>query len=120
MGVVERYLDCIRSHDWEGLAACLVPDVVRVGPFGDSYKGPEYLAFITDLMPRLPGYDMRVDRVVYTGDGRAAFAELSETVTFEGSPHVTPEALVFDLDGDGLIAHIAIYIQRQDPEVLEG
>ena len=112
MGVVERYLECIQSHDWAGLAACLADDIERVGPFGDSYKGDEYLAFISDLMPRLPGYSMTVDRVLYSAEGRAAVAELSETVTLDGRPHVTPESLVFDLDGDGRIKHIAIYIQR--------
>ena len=38
--------------------------------------------------------------------------ELTEVVEIGGSPLETPEALVFDLDDDGRIAHIAIYIQR--------
>jgi hypothetical protein len=29
-----------------------------------------------------------------------------------GAPVETPEALVFDLDDEGLIAHIAIYVQQ--------
>jgi len=38
--------------------------------------------------------------------------ELTEIVEIAGSPLETPEALVFDLDDDDRIAHIAIYIQR--------
>jgi hypothetical protein len=38
--------------------------------------------------------------------------ELTETIDTGAGPIVTPEALVFDLDADGRIAHIAIYIQR--------
>lgn len=109
---MERYLDAVAGHDWEALRGCLAEDVVRVGPFGDTYtpKGP-YLEFLTALMPTLGGYSMRVDRVLYAGS--VAVAELSETVEVDGSPVETPEALVFDLDDDGRITRIGIYIRRQ-------
>ena len=93
------------------MAACLAPDVVRIGPFGDTYSPRDaYVAFLAELMPQLPNYSMQVSRVTY-GDGMAV-AELSETMDVDGSPLLTPEALVFDLDDEGLIARIAIYIQR--------
>jgi ketosteroid isomerase-like protein len=109
--IVERYLAAMVAHDWDAMAACLAEDVVRVGPFGDRYtpKAP-YVAFLSDLMPKLPGYSMRVDRLVESG--RTAVVELSETVEIDGTSIVTPEALVVDLDHDGLILNIAIYIQR--------
>jgi ketosteroid isomerase-like protein len=111
-GIVERYLDAVVSHDWEELASCLVEDVVRVGPFGDTYSPRQpYVAFLAELMPTLPGYSMRVDRVVYAGD--VAMAQLSETVEIDGAPLETPESLVFDLAPDGRIARIEIYIQRR-------
>ena len=109
--VVERYLDRLVAHDWEAMAACLAEDVVRVGPFGDTYTPRDpYVAFLTALMPALPGYSMRVDRVV--SNHRTVLVELTEFVDVGGSPLETPEALVFDLDEEGRIAHIAIYIQR--------
>jgi ketosteroid isomerase-like protein len=115
-GVVERYLDAIIGHDWDALAACLAEDgFTRVGPWGDEYAGKaEYVAFIADLMPKLPGYEMRVDRVTYSADWRVAVVELSETVEADGKPHRTPEALVFDLDSDGehrRIRRIQVFIQ---------
>jgi ketosteroid isomerase-like protein len=109
--VVERYLDRLVAHDWDAMAACLAEDVVRVGPFGDTYTPRDtYVAFLTALMPALPGYSMRIDRVVSSGP--TVLVELTEIVDIGGSPLETPEALVFDLDDDGRIAHITIYIQR--------
>ncbi|HWC39289.1 MAG TPA: nuclear transport factor 2 family protein [Acidimicrobiales bacterium] len=113
MDVVERYLDRLVAHDWDGMAACLTPDVVRVGPFGDTYTPRErYVAFLAELMPQLTNYSMKVARVIY--GNRVAVAELSETLDVDGGPLETPEALVFDLDDAGRIAHIAIYIQRRE------
>ncbi|HEX4539795.1 MAG TPA: nuclear transport factor 2 family protein [Acidimicrobiales bacterium] len=111
--VVEQFLDRMVAHDWAGITDCLAPDVVRIGPFGDTYSPRErYVAFLADLMPQLPNYSMKVARVTY-GDARAV-AELSETMDVDGAPLETPEALVFDLDARGQIARIAVYIQRGD------
>src|SRR5580658_2158527 len=109
--VVRRYLERLVAHDWEAMAACLAEDVVRVGPFGDTYTPRDtYVAFLTELMPALPGYSMRIDRVLSSGP--TVLVELTEFVDIDGSPLETPEALVFDLDADDRIVHIAIYIQR--------
>src|ERR1700693_1009980 len=98
--VVERYLDRLVAHDWEAMAACLAEDVVRVGPFGDTYTPRDvYVAFLSELMPALPGYSMRIDRVLSSGS--SVVVELTEVVAMGGSPLVTPEALVFDLDPEG-------------------
>src|ERR1700691_5735943 len=99
------------AHDFGAMAACLADDVVRIGPYGDTYTPRDvYVAMLAALMPSLPGYSMAISRVLAVGD-RLVVVELSETVEIDGAPLVTPEALVFDLDEDGLIAHIAIYIQ---------
>jgi ketosteroid isomerase-like protein len=111
---VERYLKAVVEHDWTALAGCLTDDVVRVGPFGDTYapKGP-YLAFLEELMPSLEGYSMEVERIVEAGN--VVVAELTETLEMGGTVHVTPEALVFDLDADGLISRVNIFIKRLGP-----
>ncbi|MCU1462918.1 MAG: ketosteroid isomerase-like protein [Acidimicrobiales bacterium] len=106
--VIERFLSAMTAHDWEAMGDCVTDDVHRVGPYGDVYDGrAEYVEFISKLLPTLPGYVMQVDRVTYADGGRLAFAELSETV--DGTR--TPEALVFELDGDR-INHIAIYLSQ--------
>ena len=109
--VVETYLEKMVAHDFEAMAACLAEDVVRVGPYGDTFTPRHpYVAMLAALMPALPGYSMAISRVMVVDDRRIV-VELSETVEVDGAPLVTPEALVFDLNDDGLIAHIAIYIQ---------
>jgi ketosteroid isomerase-like protein len=111
--IVERYLRAIAAHDWDVVDECIVDDIVRVGPYGDCYAGrAEYLAFIADLMPRLEGYVMNLERVTYANHA-LAFAELHETVAVGGKPTVTPEVLVFEIDVDGRIARVDIYIQAQ-------
>jgi hypothetical protein len=110
---VEGYLEAVANQDWERLRASVRDDIVREGPFGDVYSGVDaYVDFLSALMPKLVGYAMDVARVTYVDDGRRAYAELSETVELDGTPTVTPEVLVFDLDADGLIAHVAIYTRR--------
>jgi hypothetical protein len=113
VGAVERYLDAIRAHDWEAFAATLADDdFSRTGPYGDTYATKaEYVAFISALMPTLPAYELQVGRVTPAADGRSVTVELSETVEVDGAPLVTPEALVFDLDPDGRIRRIRIFIQ---------
>jgi ketosteroid isomerase-like protein len=112
--VVERFLACMVDHDWRGLGACVTDDVVRVGPYGDTYCGrDDYVAFVSGLLPTLARYEMKVHRVVYTADERVSTAELSETVEVDGRMVVTPESLVFDIDDRGRIAHLAVYVQRQ-------
>jgi ketosteroid isomerase-like protein len=109
--IVERYLDAIATRDWGVVDDCIADDIVRVGPYGDRYAGRgDYMAFIADLMPKLPGYAMKLDRVTYVGDARV-YAELSETVELDGKPMRTPEVLVFELNGDGRIACVDVFIQ---------
>jgi len=111
--IVARYLNAIASHDWDVVDQCIADDIVRVGPYGDRYAGrDEYLAFIADLMPRLKGYLMKLERVTYASDA-LAFAELSETVEVDGKPMVTPEVLVFAIAGDGRIERVDVFIQTQ-------
>ena len=68
------------------------------------------MAFIADLMPKLGGYAMKLDRVTYVSGARA-YAELSETVERDGKPMRTPEVLVFELNSVGRIARVDVFIQ---------
>jgi predicted ester cyclase len=111
--VVEGYLHAVATQDWDRLRAAVADNVVRIGPYGDVYSGSDtYVEFLSAVMPTLPGYSMRVAKVTYVDDGRRAFAELSETVAMDGTPMVTPEVLVFDLDPDRRITRIEIFTRR--------
>lgn len=113
--MVTRYLQALARLDWDELTACVSPGVLRRGPYGDDYKGATaYLSFLRRTMPTLPGYRMDIDRVSDLGDHRA-LAELRETIDLEDRPLVTHECLVFEVDSDGLLEEICIYI-RQAPK----
>ena len=115
--VVQQYLDAMVDHDWDRLALCLAPDVVRLGPYGDDYRGlDDYVAFLRVTLESLDGYEMRVDRVTGGDDDQVVVAELSETVTMNGVRVETPEALVFDVGADARIARVAVFLRRSfDP-----
>ena len=113
MSITKRYLDAVAGHDWTAAEECLAPGVRRVGPFGDVFEGRDaYLDFLRELMPTLAGYSMTVHRVLDCEGGSTVMVELNEKVEMDGKVIDTPECLVFDLDDDGLIAAITIYIQR--------
>jgi hypothetical protein len=110
--LAERYLRAIAALDWPTVIACLSPDIVRHGPFGDDYVGVgPYLEFLERTMPTLPGYEMEIDRVSVLSD-RRVMVELRETVEIDKAPLVTHECLVMDADDDGLLAEVSIYIRQ--------
>jgi ketosteroid isomerase-like protein len=110
--LAERYLRAIAAQDWATVGACVAPDVVRLGPFGDDVEGRgPYLELLRRTMPALPGYRLDIDTVTEVGGGRV-FVELRETVEIDGRPLVTHECLVVEVAGDA-VARVAIYI-RQD------
>jgi ketosteroid isomerase-like protein len=114
-GVIERYLAALVAGDWDSFAECLADDgFTRVGPYGDvKATKDEYVAFLSELMPTLPGYSMDVTRVTYAGS--LAFAELSETVEVDGTPLCTPECLSFELADDGRIRRVEVFTQTRHP-----
>src|SRR5207302_9698239 len=113
MDVVERYVDALARFDWDAFGACLADDVVRVGPFNDVRGSKaEYVGFLSELMPTLPGYSLKVHRITYAD--RVALAEMSETMEMGGEPTEVGEVLVFDLDDNGLITRIDIFIKVLD------
>ena len=108
---VRRYLDRLVSHDWIAVAACLHPEVVRVGPFADTYTPrDQYVEFLSSVLPSLVNYEMAIERVV-AGDA-VVMVQLTETMELGGSTDVTHEVLVFETDPAGLITRIDIFIQR--------
>ena len=112
--VVLRYLHAVAACDWDMAEQCLAGDVMRIGPFGDTYQGREtYLDFLRPLMPSLAGYRMEIHRVIEASG--PVVVELTETVSIDGVPIVTAESLTFDLDADDLIVKISIYIQQKPP-----
>jgi hypothetical protein len=110
--VVDRYLAGLAAHDWDAVAATLAPDITRMGPYRDEYRGRgPYAKFLADTIAGLGGYQLDVDRVV--GAGPTVTVELRETVDDGDARLETSEAVIFDTD-DGLITNIAVYLQTSE------
>lgn len=112
------------AFDWDAMAACVAPDVVRVGPYRDVKQGrDDYRDFLAETIAALEGYGLDVQRI-WT-DGSRAVAQLSETLVVDGRRRRTDEAIVCDLDADGLICRVEVYLQRgyfvdDEPEIARG
>jgi hypothetical protein len=112
-GVVERYLACLGSQDWAGLATTVADQgLVRDGPFCDGVEGKEpYLDFLRSVFSALRGYRLQVHRISRASE-RLSFVELTETFEIDGVPTEYPECLVFEQGDDGLISHVSVFIKR--------
>jgi len=110
--VVDRYLAGLAAHDWPAVTATLAPGIERMGPYRDAFHGCEsYATFLARTIDALGGYQLDVDRVHVSGP--VVTVELRETVD-DGSERLeTSEAVVFDT-ADGLITHVAVYLQTSE------
>jgi hypothetical protein len=112
-GTVERYLACLAVHDWDGLAATIADeDLIRDGPYRDVVEGKQlYLNFLRGVFAALEGYRLDVQRISHASD-RVCYVELSETFDIDGVPTDYPECLVFELNPDGLINRVSVFIKQ--------
>jgi ketosteroid isomerase-like protein len=110
--VVQRYLDGLAHGDWGALSACLAPEVERIGPYRDIFRGRrEYAEFLKNTVSALSGYELVIVDII--ADGNRVAVELSETVDDGDARLHTDEIVVFDVAG-GLIARVAVYLQTSE------
>jgi len=112
-GVVERYLDCLAGHDWDGLAATIADEgLVREGPFCDVVEGKQhYVAYLRKVCTNLQGHRLEVQRVSHV-DSRVSYAELTEAFEIDGVVATWPECIVFEQGDDGLILHVSVFFKQ--------
>jgi len=111
VAVAARFFDRMGHLDWEAMGACVAEDVYRVGPYRDQKAGREdYQQFLAETIEALDDYHLDVQRI--WSDGTHVVAQLSETLTMEGRPRRTDEAIVLDIGPDGLIARVEVYLQN--------
>jgi ketosteroid isomerase-like protein len=109
---VQRYLDALSARDWDALRAALDPDVERIGPYRDEYRGRDaYAAFLQTTLSALSGYALEVVRLV--ADGTTAAVELNETVDDDGARLRTDETVVFEV-ANRLITRVRVYLQTSE------
>jgi limonene-1,2-epoxide hydrolase len=114
---VERYLACMATHDWDGVAATIADkELTRDGPFCDRVEGKQrYVDFLRGVITSLDGYRLQVQRVSHVSN-RVSFVELTETFAIDGVPTTYPECILFERNENGLIDHVSVFIKQPGAE----
>ncbi|MCV7378124.1 hypothetical protein A5672_25345 [Mycobacterium alsense] len=112
-GVVERYLECLAAHDWDGLATTIADDgLTREGPFCDAVEGKRhYVAYLRKVINNLEGHRLEVTRVSHVDD-RLSYVELSESFDIDGAAATWPECILFERGDDGLISRVSVFFKQ--------
>jgi hypothetical protein len=111
--IIEEFLERYNARDFDRLVECFsTTQFSRVGPYGDRIdSSAEYVEFLREVVPTLgERYRLATSRISY-GDGMAV-AEVIEEFEVDGELRTTPEAIVFELDEDGRIRAMRLYVQR--------
>jgi ketosteroid isomerase-like protein len=114
-GVVERYLECLAAHDWDGLADTIADDgLVREGPFCDVVEGKaHYVAYLRKVLTTtMQGHRLDVQRVSHV-NGRLCYVELTEAFEIDGAAAEWPECILFEQDDDGLISRVSVFFKQR-------
>ncbi len=116
-GVVERYLECLAAHDWDGLAATIVDEgLVREGPFCEVVEGKApYVAYLRKILTSMHGHRLEVQRVSHV-NARLSFVELTESFVLGGASEQWPECIVFERGDDGLISRVSVFFKQHGPD----
>jgi SnoaL-like domain len=112
--VVEHYLECLATHDWDGLADTIADEgLTREGPFCDLVEGKaHYVAYLRKVCTNLKGHRLDVQRVSHV-DSRVSFAELAETFEIDGVATTWPECILFEQADDGLISRVSVFFKQR-------
>jgi hypothetical protein len=113
-GVVERYLECLAAHDWDGLATTIADDgLTREGPFCDVVEGKaHYVAYLRKVCTSIKGHRLEVRRVSHV-DSHVSYAELTEAFEIDGVTATWPECILFEQGDDGLIHHVSVFFKQR-------
>jgi limonene-1,2-epoxide hydrolase len=117
LAAVEEYLRAFAARDWTAFGAILSDQRLRrVGPFMDVIESKEdYVEFLSNLMPTLINYEVRVDRISATGP-RRFLVELSEIFDVNGVRTEYPQADLFEVDAGGKVCGVSIFMKTPGSE----
>ena len=115
MGAVEDYIAYYGTHQWEQLKGVFdVGDFKRVGPYLDVFTDvTAYVDFLEQVVPTMGAeYELRVERIIYAAGGNVVVAQLIEHLELDGEMTDIPETIVFDLNDEGLIRRMSLYLKQ--------
>ena len=115
--MVERYLQCLAAHDWDGLAATIADEgLIREGPFCDVVEGKQhYVAYLRKVLTNLAGHRLEVQRVSHV-DNRLSYVELTEAFEIDGVTKQWPECILFERSDDGRISRVSVFFKQPEAQ----
>jgi hypothetical protein len=115
MGAVEDYISSYGAHQWEQLRTVFDhSDFKRTGPYLDVFTDVDkYVDFLEEVVPTMGAdYELQVERIVYAPGEKVAFGQLIEHLELDGVMTDIPETIIFDLNDDGLIRRMSLYLKQ--------
>ena len=106
-GVIERLFERLVANDLAGYGALMLPDVERIGPWGDRIVGRDRLL---ELMSEGSGTTWDLHRIVYAPGEQSAFARVTAHPA-RGGLLQFEETLAFVMDDEGLVSLIEVFWQ---------
>jgi hypothetical protein len=98
---------------WEPLAGFVAVEAfVRVGPFKDMMRWPEYVSFLTGWAPR-SHWECSFRRITEIGD--RVFLELEERTEPGDSSNAANSLSVFEFDESPKLCRLDVYLQLPKP-----
>jgi hypothetical protein len=114
MGAVEDYITYYGARQWQQLRTVFDHlDFKRTG-YNDLFTDADkYVDFLEEIVPTFGAdYQLEIERIVYTPGEKVAFAQFVEHLELKGAMTDIPETIIFDLNDDGLIRRMSLYIKQ--------
>lgn len=112
--VAERFWQGIDTHDWDLVGSTLADDFTRIGMRDDeadtARSKTDYLAFVSKVTGKMDHHDLKVERILWSEDGRSVIAECIETIRPPGEDTLVMRFVnVMEVDDEGLFTKLDIF-----------
>lgn len=113
--IVRAHLDALCRSDLAAFAATMADNMVRIGSSVDRahdyHSKDRYMDYVRACWAGLATYRNEVHDVLYSADGRRAYAQVTEWITFDDSKDdfIVEFCGAFEIDANGLICRHSLY-----------
>ena len=114
MGAAEDYISYYGAREWQQMRTVFDhSDFKRTG-YNDVFTDPdEYVDFLEEIVPTMGAdYELKIERIVYAPGEKVAFGQFIEHLELKGSMTDLPETIIFDLNDEGLIRRMSLYLKQ--------
>jgi hypothetical protein len=114
MGAVEDHFSYYGALQWQQLRTVFDHSDFKRSGYNDLFTDADkYVDFLEEMVPTFGAdYQLETERIVYTPGEEVAFAQFVEHLELKGVMTEIPETIIFDLNDDGLIWRMSLYIKQ--------